>query len=422
MRNVVWIAVAVWFLTLVACSQEEETPTPAPESEATATMASEAAVPTATDAPVATATAVPTQTPAPTAVPAPSATPLPTPTPLQLTILDVVVNDADSGEAVPGATVRLSNDAVGFDASFVTDAAGEASFIGMEATTTSVYTVQASASGYRPHEMEVVLERGVTEVSVGLESGVVGTTTTVSNLREAPRFDAAVLAEIAEGEVLPILEVSIDEEWLRVQTAEGQEGWIFANLLEIEGDLADADEGAVTPTATATPALTGTAAVTVTATVTATTTVTATPTLAATATPAAEGGLPPRPAPVPFVAEDFRDSMVALRTTLEAMGGIFDRIAAGGEPDCESFADLYGEVNAITTYTNTPEDWQGVHALYVDVADDVLASNGDVYLTCVQGGEVSPLNRSRARTGINEGLERLIPLIQLADGRLEEEG
>lgn len=412
MRNAIRLVVSLLFLTLVACSQEEETPTPVPEAQATATVESEAAAPTAT--PAATATAVPT--PTPTAVPEATATLVPTPTPLQLTILDVTVTDAGSGEPVPGATVRLSNDAVDFDASFVTDAAGEASFIGMEPTTTSVYTVQVSVSGYRPQEMEVVLERGVTEVSVGLESGVVGTTTTTTNLRETPRFDAEVLAEIPEGEVLPILEVSLDEEWLRVRTAEGQEGWVFANLLTIEGDLAMAGEEAVTPTATpaATPVVTPTTTITATA--------TATVTVTATATPAAEGALPPRPAPVSFVAEAFRDSMVDLRTTLEAMGGYFDRIAVGGDADCESYVDLYGEVNAITTYTNVPEDWQGVHELYVDIADDVLESNEDVYLTCVQGGELSALNRSRARTGINEALERLIPLIQLADGRLEGEG
>jgi len=418
MRKVVGIVFAFWFLMLVGCSQEEETPTPAPDAQATATVEREAVAPAATEPPAATATAVPTQTPAPTAVPEPTATLVPTPTPLQLTILDVTVTDADSGEAVRGATVRLSNDAVGFDASFVTDAAGEASFIGMEATTTSVYTVQVSASGYRPQEMEVVLERGVTEVGVELTSGVVGTTTTTSNLREAPSFDGEILAEIPEGEVLPILEVSIDEEWLRVRTAKGLDGWVFANLLEIEGDLADAGEGPVTSTATPTSTL----AVTPTATVTATATATVTTTVTATATPAAEGGLPPRPAPIPFVAEDFRDSMVALRTTLEAMGGYFDRVAAGGDPDCESFVDLYGDVNAITTYTNTPEDWQGLHELYVAVADDVLESNEDVYLTCVEGGELSPLNRSRARAGIIDALERLIPLIQLADSRLEDEG
>ncbi len=61
-----------------------------------------------------------------------------------------------------------------------------------------------------------------------------------------------------------------------------------------------------------------------------------------------------------------------------------------------------------------------MHDLYVNVADDVLDSNEDVYLVCVQGGELSSLNRSRARTGINDGLERLIALIDLADSRLED--
>lgn len=418
MRKAIWILFALWPLLLVACSQEEETPTSAPQGEATATVEEAAVAPTATETPVPTPTDAPTQTPAPTAVPEPTATLVPTPTPLQLTILDVTVTDASSGEPVPGAIVQLFNDDAGFDARFVTDAAGEASFIGMEPSTTSVYTVRVSATGYQPQEIEVVLERGLTEVSVELESGVVGTTTTATNLRQEPRFDAEILSEIPEGEILPILEVSIDEEWLRVRTAAGQEGWVFANLLTVEGDLAAAGETPVTPTAT----VTATAVVTPTATVTTTVTVTATPTVAATATPATESALPPRPAPVPFVAEAFRDSMVALQTTLEEIGGYYDQIAAGANPDCERFIDLYGDVNAITTYTNIPEDWQGMHDLYVDIADDVLESNEDVYLTCVQGGELSPLNRSRARTGINEALERLIPLIQLADGRLEDEG
>lgn len=418
MRKAIWILLALWPLLLVACSQEEETPTVAPPSEATATAEEAAAAPTATETPVPTPTDVPTQTPAPTAVPEPTATLVPTPTPLQLTILDVTATDAGSGEPVPGAVVQLFNDDAGFDARFVTDAAGEASFIGMEPSTTSVYTVRVSATGYQPREIEVVLERGLTEVSVELESGVVGTTTTATNLRQEPRFDAEILSEIPEGEILPILDVSIDEEWLRVRTAAGQEGWVFANLLTIEGNLAAAGETPLTPTAT----VTATAVVTPTATVSATVTVTATPTAAATATPSAEGALPPRPAPVPFVAAAFRDSMVALQTTLEEMGGYFDQIAAGAAPNCERYNDLYGDVNAITTYTNIPEDWQEMHDLYVDIADDVLDSNEDVYLTCVLGGEVSPLNRSRARTGINEALEQLIPLIEQANGRLEDEG
>lgn len=418
MKKAVWMLLVLWPLLLVACNQEEETPTAAPEAGPTATGEEAAVAPTATETPVPTPTTLPTQTPAPTAVPERTATPVPTPTPLQLTILDVTVRDAGSGEPVPSAVVQLFNDSVGFDASFVTDAAGEASFIGMEPTTTSVYTVRVGTTGYRPQEMDVILERGVTEVSVDLERGVVGTTTTTINLRQGPRFDAEILAEIPEGEILPILEVSIDEEWVRVRTADGQEGWVFANLLEIEGDLATVGEEPAI--ATATPGATAVVTATVTATAAVTTTATATP--ATTATPAAEGALPPRPAPVPFVADAFRDSMVTLRTTLEDLGGYFDQIAAGADPDCERFVDLYGDVNAITTYTNVPGDWQGMHELYVDIADDVLDSSEDVYLTCVQGGEMSPLNRDRARTGINEALERLIPLIQLADSRLEDEG
>ena len=412
MKKSIWIAVALWFLLSASCRQEEETPPPAPETGETATIESEEAAPTATAIPVASPTAVPTETAAPTAVPDPTPTLVPTPTPLQLTMLGVTVTEAGTGNPVPGATVTLANDAVGFDASYTTDAAGEASFISMEPTTTSLYSVRVTASGFRPLEMEVVLKRGITKANVSLEAGVVGTTTTVTNLRASPRFDADVLAEIPEDEDVPILEVSVDEEWLRVQTADGQEGWVFANLLEIEGDLAAVGEEAasLTPTPAAPAAATPTATLPV------------TPPVTATETPATAGALPPRPAPVPFAAEAFRDSMVELRATLEALGGYYDRIAAGGDPDCERFVDLYGDVNAITTYTNVPEGWQGLHELYVDVADDVLESNEDVYLTCAQGGELSSLNRSRARTGISEALERLIPLIQLTDNRLEEEG
>ena len=412
MRKVIWIAVALWFSLTVACAQEEETPTPAPEMQATATIEREEAAPTATEEPVPSPTDVPTETPAPTTIPDPTATLIPTPTPLQLTMLGVTVTEAGTGNPVPGATVTLANEAVGFDASYTTDAAGEASFISMEPTTTSLYTVRVTASGYQPVEMEVVLKRGITKADISLEAGVVGTTTTVTNLRASPRFDADVLAEIPADEALPILEVSVDEEWLRVRTAEDQEGWIFANLLEIEGDLAAVGEAPARPTVT--PAATGS--------VTPSATAAVTPTVGATATPAAEGALPPRPVPVPFAAENFRDSMAELRATLEALGGYYDRIAAGGDPDCEGFVALYGDVNAITTYSTVPEDWLGLHELYVDVADDVLDSNEDVYLTCVQGGEVSPLNRSRARMGINEALERLVPLLRLADSRLEEEG
>jgi hypothetical protein len=201
----------------------QPTPTSQPES-----------VPTATDPPVATATVPPTQTPIPRVV--------------------IEVLSSEDGQPVSGATVRLSLPGQGYSASFLTLADGMAHFIGL-VPTGDAYTLDVSATGFRPISVEMTLTRGVNQLTVQLESGVVARIATeVVNLRVGPGLTFDIVVEVQQGQVFPIIGISNDGLWIQVMTPEGLEGWVFTSLVEIEGDLSQLNEDTADPT----PATSGT--------------------------------------------------------------------------------------------------------------------------------------------------------------------
>ena len=51
------------------------------------------------------------------------------------------------------------------------------------------------------------------------------------NLRSNPSTDATVLNQLSEGTKLSILQVSADEQWLRVRFSDGVEGWVAAQFV-----------------------------------------------------------------------------------------------------------------------------------------------------------------------------------------------
>ncbi len=65
-----------------------------------------------------------------------------------------------------------------------------------------------------------------------------GTATIAGNIRREPNREAEVLGRLALGEVVTLVERSIDGEWYRVTTSEGLSGWVSRTLLVVDQNLA----------------------------------------------------------------------------------------------------------------------------------------------------------------------------------------
>jgi uncharacterized protein YgiM (DUF1202 family) len=65
-----------------------------------------------------------------------------------------------------------------------------------------------------------------------------GTATIAGNIRREPNREAEVLGRLALGEVVTLIERSIDGEWYRVTTSEGLSGWVSRTLLVVDQNLA----------------------------------------------------------------------------------------------------------------------------------------------------------------------------------------
>ena len=128
---------------------------------------------------------------------------------------------------------------------------------------------------------------------------------------------------------------------------------------------------------------------------------------------------PTRPDPIPFGGVALRDSMAHLQWVIEQMGGLLDRVYSGQAGSCSEYLDYYAQTIQIATYHSIPDEWQGVYNEYVWSADNVLATNEQIYLLCQSGGgKVSQLNYGLARSGIHDTLPRLIPAIATANALL----
>lgn len=408
-------------LLLTACGGGEPTPTSAP----TFTSATDA--PTNTPAPPPPAASTPepipptqTQAPAPTAIPQPSATLPPTQTPIP-TVVILVQND--QGQPIAGANVLLTNPATNFSATFATTADGRAIFVGVDVAT-STYRADVTAAGYQPASTEITVAQPTTEITITLESGVTGVTTTITNVRSGPGTTFDIVEEVAQGTTLAVIGIDTSGEWYQVISPSGAEGWVFGELLTIQGDLGTITDGVpAPPSATPGPtAVGGTAVSTATATVTGTP-ATATPgTVTPTSVPIT--GLPTRPAPVPFDAAAMRAKMNDLEFVLVQMGGLLDRVAqqGGGSSNCPEYLGYYSQVAAMPTYSDVTEEWTGVYTEFQRVIDLTLDSNEPTVVYCLDGavGQLSQFNYNLARSGIHDSLSLLYALMVVADDLLTE--
>lgn len=403
------LLITALLIALTACGSDEPTPTPAP----TFTSATEPATNTPPPLPPPTNTPVvvaPTQTQAVAAAsPEPAQTPLPTATPIPTVVIRV---QDSAGQPIAGANVLLTNTATGFAATFATTTEGQAVFLGVDVTA-NTYLVEVTAPGFQSQSTEITVAGPTTEVSITLQSGVSAVTDILTNLRGGPGLTFPILEEIPAGETMAVVGIDQTGEWLSVVTAAGTEGWVFAELVTVQGDLGSiAGGGTAPPAPTVGPTATGGAAITPTATVTGT----------ITPTPSVITGLPTRPAAVPFDATAMRAKMDDLEFILVQMGGLLDRVAQESSGDCTEYLGYYAQVAAMPVYSDVPEEWAGVYTEFQMVIDNVLSSNEPTAVYCLDGavGQLSQFNYSLARTGIHDNISLLFAVQAAADELLSE--
>lgn len=231
-------------LVMVGCRESAETPTPDFISSSPTVTA---VPPTETPTPVPpTPTGEPGTIPETTGPPLATATLPPTQTPIPQVTIEVL--SSEDGQPIPGAVVRLSQPEQGYAAVYSTLEDGTAHFVGF-IPTSDAYTLDVSAIGFRPISIEITLTSGINELAIQLENGVIARITTeIANLRAGPGLTFDILLEVPEGQVFAVIDVSEDGEWIQIRTPEGIEGWVFASLVETEGDLSQFDEETAVPT------------------------------------------------------------------------------------------------------------------------------------------------------------------------------
>ncbi len=135
---------------------------------------------------------------------------------------------------------------------------------------------------------------------------------------------------------------------------------------------------------------------------------------AATATPAPTP-LPTRPAPVPFDANALYNAMLQVRSDIEQMGGLLDRLYNQGREECAPYVGWHYNLVQSPVYDGVPTDWGGIYGDYIWAVEHVLDTSHTIIFICSgQGGTVTELDYGVARSGINEALNRLGPAMDAA--------
>ena len=386
-----WLFLFVFITLLVAC-QNNATPVAEVNSVPSTASATDTPKPVPTDTPVPpTVEPTATNTPEPTATATaePTATSTLTPSPTPLPSASVTILDETSGEPVNSALVQLT----GRDVMTMTEATtadGTVTFT--ELTTGTLYTVTITATGYVEMVTTLDVSDGVNDLAVNMHIGyLVGITPNSAYLRSGPGTMYDTIGVVEAGDVLQVVGRNDDGEWLVVQTADGEEGWLAASLIDEEIDPEPLTAIAAPPTPVPQP----------------------TSVAAATATPDVPSGSGT------FDGVALRDTMVNVRWILEQMGGLLDRLVNGSTESCNEYMDYYFQLIASPTYETVPPEWQGVYNEYAGAVYNVLTTNDGVASLCLHGGGV--LNQQAygtGRQGINISLDRLNPAIVAANGLL----
>lgn len=119
----------------------------------------------------------------------------------------------------------------------------------------------------------------------------------------------------------------------------------------------------------------------------------------------------------PFFDEaGFVVSLNDTRWILERMGGMLDRYDGDGRlEECDTFVAAYVWL-ALRPAEFVPRDWQALSDLKFETIGHALLTTQDVFLLCVNGGtgSLSAHNYGRARQGIYDSLEMIIPGVNVA--------
>ncbi len=59
-----------------------------------------------------------------------------------------------------------------------------------------------------------------------------------ANLRPAPDQNLDKIAQAPSGAALTVIGRTADSSWLQVQLADGAIGWVLANIVDVQGDVA----------------------------------------------------------------------------------------------------------------------------------------------------------------------------------------
>ena len=135
------------------------------------------------------------------------------------------------------------------------------------------------------------------------------------------------------------------------------------------------------------------------------------------ATPVPEGD-PVRQANQPFNADALKGNMNTLRSNIEQMGGLLDRLIRGSRETCSEFMGYYRFAATTPFYDGVPEDWAYFHNEYQFAAERVTETSEAIFITCNRGnGAVTELNYGVARSGVNEAMARLGPAVDAVNQR-----
>ena len=115
-----------------------------------------------------------------------------------------------------------------------------------------------------------------------------------------------------------------------------------------------------------------------------------------------------------------RDNMVNVRSKIEHMGGLLDRIYNGSTETCQEYDGYYRGIVASPRYDGVPSEWQAVYNEYMFAVEHTSNTNLPIFELCFVhgGGGITDLNYGAARQGINDSLNRLIPAIDTANTML----
>jgi hypothetical protein len=122
-----------------------------------------------------------------------------------------------------------------------------------------------------------------------------------------------------------------------------------------------------------------------------------------------------RPGPVPFDSNGLYQAMLDVQSAIQQIGGLLDRLVTGEPGSCAEFNTYYDTVVASPVYDGVPGEWGGPYGAYAWAVERALDSNHTVNFICSgYGGNLSRLDYTVARGGIDDALGQLNPAVETA--------